>query len=276
MEGEPIPVALTGVPETMLWPLWNRASEQRRADRLIDDPLAAVLAARLDCDFKDLFGKPSVLHVIRARVGDDLVRAYLAAHPGGTVVALGEGLETQFWRVGSMTCRWISVDMPEAISLRRTPLPDSPRMVALECSALDPAWMDAVPSAPPPFISAAGLLMYFDEQAVFNLLTAIARRFPGAQLFFDTIPPGFSRRTLKGHKVTPRYTAPPMPWGIAVSRMPTFVARAGGWQSVFAKTYAEPFSHRTPILALLSRVAAIRDSLAPALIHALNNASISQ
>jgi O-methyltransferase involved in polyketide biosynthesis len=33
---------------------------------------------------------------------DREVRRFLAAHPGGTVVALGEGLETQFWRVDNM------------------------------------------------------------------------------------------------------------------------------------------------------------------------------
>ena len=33
-------VELDGVPETMLWPLWNRGVEHGRDDRLIDDPLA--------------------------------------------------------------------------------------------------------------------------------------------------------------------------------------------------------------------------------------------
>lgn len=268
MEKAPVPVELDGVPKTMLWPLWNRAAEQQRKDRLIDDPLAAELARRLDIDFAGIFGKPSVLHAIRARVSDDLVRAYLAAHPGGAVVALGEGLETQFWRVGSTTCRWISVDVPEAISLRQSLLPGSAQLIALQCSALDDVWMDALPPGPAPFISAAGLLMYFDEKAVIQLLSRIAHRFPGAQLFFDTIPPGFSRRTLQGYRVTRRYTAPPMPWGINVGRIPAFLGEAG-WTTAFAKTYAEPFPQRTPVLSFLDRIKAARERLAPALVHAI-------
>jgi len=269
VDAGPVPIALGGVPETMLWPLWNRAAEQRRTDRLIDDPLAAELAERLDVDFAGLFGKPSVLHAIRARVGDDLIRAYLSNHPGGTVVALGEGLETQFWRVASTDCRWISVDVAEAAELRRTLLPASSQITTIACSALDPAWMDAVPAGPPPFLSAAGLLMYFKPYEVQTLLGEIARCFPGAQVFFDTIPPGFSRRTLRGYKVTPRYTAPPMPWGISVSRVPAFLAGAGGWETTFARTYAEPFPHRIPMLALLGRIGAVRERLAPALVHAV-------
>ena len=38
MNAQGMNVDLSGVPETMLWPLWNRAAEMRRADRLIDDP----------------------------------------------------------------------------------------------------------------------------------------------------------------------------------------------------------------------------------------------
>lgn len=268
MAGERIEVGLSGVPETMLWPLWNRAAEQRRKDRLIDDPLAAKLAERLDCDFPSLFGRPSVLHVIRARVSDDLIRAYLADHPAGNVVALGEGLETQFWRVDNPGCRWISVEVAEAAKLRHSLLPDSPQITTITCSALDPAWMDAVSADPPPFISAAGLLMYFNEIAVQDLLSAIARRFSGAHLFFDTIPPGFSRRTLQGYKVTRRYMAPPMPWGINVGRIPAFLEKAG-WTTAFVKTYAEPFPQRTPVLSFLDRIKAARERLAPALVHAI-------
>jgi hypothetical protein len=34
------------------------------------------------------------------------VRRFLVEHPEGTVVALGEGLETQFWRVDNGLVRW--------------------------------------------------------------------------------------------------------------------------------------------------------------------------
>ena len=63
-------VHLSGVPETLLWPLWNRAAETRRPDRLIVDPMAADLVDRIDYDFAAHFGRPNAFHGIRARMGD--------------------------------------------------------------------------------------------------------------------------------------------------------------------------------------------------------------
>ena len=38
---------------------------------------------------------------------------FLAANPDGTVVALGEGLETGFWRVDNGSVNWLTVELPE-------------------------------------------------------------------------------------------------------------------------------------------------------------------
>lgn len=262
-------VELSGVPETMLWPLWHRAAETRRPDRLIEDPIAADLVARIDYDFAGSFGRPNAAHPIRARVCDDLLRGYLKrAAEDAVVVALGEGLETQLWRLGEAPGRWFSVDLPEAIAVRRRLLPAHPRATLVEGSALDPAWMDLLPEGAAPFVSAAGLLMYFEEKEVAALLSRIAERFPGAEVFFDTIPPFFSRKTLKGFKVTKRYTAPPMPWGIRIDELPRFLEDRCGLEVVSLQTYLDPFPQRTRLYHLLSRIGFLRRRLAPCLVHA--------
>ena len=261
-------VDLTGVPETMLWPLWHRGSEARRPDRLIDDPMAADLVARIVYDFPGSFGKANPFHPIRARVCDDLIRAHLkrtAADP--IVIALGDGLETQFWRVDDGRVRWFSIDLPEAVATRRRLLPDHPRTRLIAASALDPAWMDAIPDGPPPFISAAGLLMYFEEAAVRDLLQRLADRFPGCELFFDTIPVAFARKTLRGLKITKSYTAPPMPWGINLCDIRAFMAAIANLNVRRIQTYADPFPERTRFYKLLSRISFIRNRLAPGLVH---------
>ncbi|HIC81112.1 MAG TPA: class I SAM-dependent methyltransferase [Kiloniellaceae bacterium] len=261
-------VGLSGVPETMLWTLWNRGCEMRRADRLIEDPMAADLVARIDYDFAGRFGPPSVFHPIRARYSDDLVGAYLkSVTEDPVVVALGEGLETQLWRVDDGRVRWVSVELPEAMAVRRQLLPEHPRAALVEASALDPSWMDAVPRKAPPFITAAGLLMYFEEAEVAALLCRIAEVFPGAQIFFDAIPPAFSRRTLRGFKVTRRYTAPPMPWGISIDDIPDFVRRIPRLQVASVQSYADPFPRRTRFYRMLSRVPALRRRFAASLAH---------
>ncbi|WP_299392692.1 class I SAM-dependent methyltransferase [Pelagibius sp.] len=261
-------VDLSGVPETMLWTLWNRACEMRRASRLIEDPMAADLVARIDYDFAGRFGRPSVFHPVRARYSDDLIRAYLrSVTEDPVVVALGEGLETQLLRVDDGRVRWVSVDLPEAMAVRRKLLPAHPRGALVEASALDPSWMDAVPRTAPPFITAAGLLMYFEEAEVAALLCRIAEAFPGAQIFFDAIPPVFSRKTLRGLKVTRRYTAPPMPWGISIDDLPAFIRRIPGLQVVSVQSYADPFPQRTRLYRTLSRIPALRRRFAASLAH---------
>jgi len=258
---------LQGVPETMLWPLWHRAHEAMRPDRLIDDPLCIQVMKSIDYDFRRHFGPPRAPHAIRARVSDDLIRDYIKQASNPVVVALGEGLETQFWRIGSDDVEWFSVDVAEAVAVRRQCLPSSDQIQMVEASVLDLSWMDKIPAHTAPFISAAGLLMYFKVEDVRSLLCAIAQRFAGAHVFFDTIPQAFSKKTLKGFKVTPHYTAPPMPWGVNWQDLPEFVEAIEGLNVVQIQTYAEPFPKRMPIANLLSNIPALKTALAPCLVH---------
>ncbi|MGH3870551.1 MAG: class I SAM-dependent methyltransferase [Pseudonocardiaceae bacterium] len=216
---------LSGVPETTLWTLHNRASEAARPDALIHDPWAMYLRSCIDHPYQRAFGEPSQSHALRARCFDQAMREFLAEHPGATVVSLGEGLETGFWRIADPQVRWVSVDLPEIIALREQLLPAEPQVCNVACSALDRSWMDAVAPDADVLISAQGLLMYFQPREVFTLINQCARRFPGGRMIFDTIPPWFSRRTLSGWALSPRYTAPPMPFGITVRQLARFPQR---------------------------------------------------
>ena len=88
------------VSDTALVTLWCRAAEARRDDALLDDPMAVRLVDSLDYDF-DRFRLSADRQDLglRALAFDTAVRDYLATHPRATVVALGEGLQTSFWRL---------------------------------------------------------------------------------------------------------------------------------------------------------------------------------
>ena len=210
-------VKLGGVPETLLWTLYNRAVEARRPDRVLDDPLAVELLDRIDYPFETTFGRPtwSQAQALRARRFDDEVRSYIAGHPGCTVVSLGEGLETQFWRLDDGAVRWLTVDLPEVVTLRERLLPGSPRLRAVGMSALDERWMDEVDPSAGVIITAQGLFMYLDLEDVKHLIEACGRRFPGGALIFDAIPEWLSRTTTSDEAAVSRgYTVPPMLWGM--------------------------------------------------------------
>jgi O-methyltransferase involved in polyketide biosynthesis len=98
-------VRLGDVAETLLWTPHQRATEARRPDAVIRDPVAVAL---------------------------------ILAGPPAPASSLGEGPETGFWRVDDGTVQWVGVDLPEVIALRRPLLPASDRWREVACSATDP------------------------------------------------------------------------------------------------------------------------------------------
>ena len=213
-----VDVSLGPVPETLLWTLWHRAVEARRPDRVLDDPLAVELVERIEFPCVERFGdgeRLSQWQALRTRCFDDEIRRFLSRHPGDTVVALGEGLETQLWRVDDGRVRWLTVDLPEVIALRREllPLHDRNRMIA--ASVLDHAWTIAVPSNADVLVTAQGLLMYLAPGEVRELITVCADRFRPGALVFDAVPRWLVERSRRGGLRTESGYAPPAwSWGL--------------------------------------------------------------
>jgi O-methyltransferase involved in polyketide biosynthesis len=212
-------VELGGVPETLLWTLYHRAVEARRADAVLHDPLAVEVVDALDYPFAERFGDGGAAGVfgqwqaLRAGTFDDEVRRFMGAHPGGTVVALGEGLETHFWRVDDGAVRWLGVDLPETVALRAAVVPRVSRVASVAASALDvEAWAGRVDARGPVLITAQGLLMYLTRAEVHGLIGALAARFPGSWLVFDAVPSWMARRTPARHDGA--YVAPPWHWAL--------------------------------------------------------------
>ncbi|MEM8668385.1 MAG: class I SAM-dependent methyltransferase [Planctomycetota bacterium] len=209
-------VELSGVPETMLWTLHNRATEAMRKDRILDDPKSIEIYQSIKFDYEGHFGKAEPSHALRSLAFDRAVREFIQQNPSATIINLGEGLETQRFRCADLDANWISVDVEDAIAVRERFIEPDDRHRHVAGSALDPDWMDFVPKNQPSCITAQGLFMYFQPSDVKRLIGELARRFPESCLMFDTLPRWLSRKTMSsdGWKKSPRYTTPPMPWGI--------------------------------------------------------------
>lgn len=59
---------LTGVPETMLWTLHNRAIEAKRADSYLHDPECVRIHDAIDYDYSRNFGGPEDWHPMRSKL----------------------------------------------------------------------------------------------------------------------------------------------------------------------------------------------------------------
>ena len=181
-----IEVELGPVQETLLIPLLGRAVETEKPHGLFKDIKAAEIIERLDYDFgkwkRSSFGG----FCIRALLYDEQVKRFLDLHPAGTVVEIGAGLNTRFERLDNGRARWLEIDLPDSMSLRRRFFADNERRTMLAADALDGEWHEKVAALPPPylFISEA-VLIYLDADDAKRALAPLAKRFPGSWLLMD-------------------------------------------------------------------------------------------
>lgn len=205
---------LNRIPETALWTLYNRASEAKRNDSIIKDTMAIEVLNKIDFAYKLNFGKPEPSHAIRSAIFDSLVLNWIKDKKDGTIISLGEGLETQFFRLNNEKLFWNSIDLKEIIEIRNKLLPKHKNLNHLTYSALDERWLKHFDPQRDVLIIAQGLLMYFEPKEVISLVKCIMEYFSNVTLLFDTIPKWMVHKTKKGWRKTKFYKVPEMPWGV--------------------------------------------------------------
>lgn len=206
----------------MLWTLHNRATEAMRPDGIIKDEKCIEIYKSIDYDYEKSFGKGEPSHALRSIKFDAEIRSFLQEFPHATIVNLGEGLETQCFRLNDNNSLWISVDLPEAIDIRERFIKPDEKHIHCPVSVLDRKWFDYVPRDKPAIITAQGLFMYLPEEEIKSLFKDMFTTFSEGYLIFDAIPKWLSKKTLseKGWRKTKNYTTPKMPWGINRNEIP--------------------------------------------------------
>ena len=182
------------VQETLVIPLFGRLVCSAHFPELFSDPEADRICGSLDYDFAEkrkkmespagLFGALEV-----AQRQYDLsceVKAYLKEHPKAAVVNLGCGLDDTFRKCDNGLCRGYNLDLPDVISVRNELLPAGEREQNLACDLNDFTWMDRIDASNGAVFFAAGVFYYFRIDDVKKLFSAMAERFPGAVLAFDS------------------------------------------------------------------------------------------
>lgn len=181
-------VDLGPVQTTLLIPLLDRAMEAKKARPLLKDEKAVEIVEALDYDFEKWRKLPSQGGAcIRARLFDDMVRAFLAEHPKGTVVEIGAGLNTRYERLDNGQAQWLEIDLPDSMELRRRFFEDTQRRTMIRASVVDTDWHDEVRARPGPycFVSEA-VIIYLDNDVVEGVVRGFAQAFPGSWFLTDT------------------------------------------------------------------------------------------
>ena len=183
-------ITLGSLQKTLLVPLWHRAQVTKARPELLNDPEAVNLVERIDYDFSPFTQRftptDSLRSAARTRQFDDAFRAYISAHPYASIVNLGAGLDTAFYRVDSGSVEWYDLDLPDVITLRQRLLPEPKRVRYIAKSLFDTSWCDDIAHTDDGiFIFARGVLWFFEEEQVKHLLSSLADKVPEAELACD-------------------------------------------------------------------------------------------
>ena len=114
------------------------------------------------------------------------MKEYLTRYPQATLVNLGCGLDQTAENCDNGKCTIVNIDLPDVIAVRDTLLPGTGRIRNIGCDLNDTAWFDEINAADGVCMMAAGVFYYFKTEDVRRLFSAMAERFTGAVLAFDS------------------------------------------------------------------------------------------
>lgn len=207
---------LTDVSKTAIGTLRSHVIEAARPEPVIHDPMAQVCLDRLAALARNPEDQRVLQHrlsrtltshiALRARKYDAIADAYIADHPGCTVVNLGCGFDTRYWRIDHDNCTYFELDLPEVIALKRAVLGADLAYALIGASVLDPAWLDqvTVTGNRHVLLLSEGLFMYLPRQAVITLFQQIAATLVDSQITLEVVTEAYTRglwKKLVEHKI---------------------------------------------------------------------------
>jgi len=188
------------VQETLFFPLLGRAEASHRWPALFHDEWAHTaeeIAAVEGTTATSMGTIPAVVYGLRRRLTVAEILRYLDRRPGAAVVNIGCGLDRLGPDLGDAgaASTIYNLDFPEVLATRERWIGTAPNEVDLPFSVTDHAWMDRVDASRGLIAVAAGVFYYLEVDAVRALIAAMAERFPGGRLVYDSESPRVIRRS---------------------------------------------------------------------------------
>lgn len=185
---------LAGVAQTLLLPLIGRAFYSSQRNPFIYDSEAVRFfnLFKNECTFllKYCAGFYGVIWVARSYYFETEIHRFIKEFPNATIINLGAGLDTTFYRVDNGQINWIDIDLPDVMALRKQYLTPNNRIHNIAGSVLEKnSWIKQIQDIGTNqcLFLAGGLLFYFSEAEVKQILNEIISAFPYAIIVFDTI-----------------------------------------------------------------------------------------
>ena len=178
-----------GVADTLFIPLTARIYMSRRFPEYFYDAKAMELADELPQDNsieKNSNEYSMIASVARYYNLDEMVKKFIAAHPGCNLVNLGCGLETMYYRLGGQNAKFYEMDQPEVIEGRRKVVGEHENEKLIAGDLFDLKWAEEIADrALPTLMIVSGVFQYFHEEEVLSFIKKAKTAFSDAELIFD-------------------------------------------------------------------------------------------
>ncbi|ETS84685.1 hypothetical protein PFICI_02710 [Pestalotiopsis fici W106-1] len=256
-------VNLQGVQETTLLTLAARARDAASPQPLLGDQYSAQILSRIDAnyDWQRAMGNELMQKVMvsRARLLDVWAAEFLDSHLEATVLHLACGLDSRslrlapIWNTAEKRIRWIDVDLPDVVEMRRSlelPVPEGDYELR-PADVLSDDWLQSIPDDRPTLIIAEGLVMYLGPEDGLRLFQRVTQRFKavGGQVLCDLA----GSWTVARQKASPTMQMAEMYWAVDDPETIADAVRGHGCgkfrvtEVKFAETMTEKLGSQIPL-----------------------------
>jgi O-methyltransferase involved in polyketide biosynthesis len=201
---------LSPVSRTAILLLICRAVEAEKNKSVFNDPMAVLCLERLISivseedkrwiirekrRYEGILARDAKAGALKGKTFDNAANRFIAENPKCTVINLACGFDTRFWRIENEKCRYIELDLPEVIALKRELLRDHLGYEVIGSSVLDTSWIDKVTiNGNTDFLLLAeGLFMWLPQQDATRVLKEIGERFYRSQLILEMVPERYTK-----------------------------------------------------------------------------------
>ncbi len=212
---------LKGVPETLLIPLWARVVEAKQSNPIIKDDKSVGIMGEIEYDFSKFDNEwpTQISVVVRTELLDNATKNFIQKYPEAVIINIGCGLDTRFSRLDNGKILWYDLDLPESIRIRRRFFEETDRYKMIAKSVFDYSWIDEIVNTEPVLIIAEGILMYFTEEEVKDLINKLVTSFPDAEMLLETIPFSLVNQSIKQEIIKNQYQIDAQfQWGIKIGK----------------------------------------------------------
>lgn len=183
-------LSLTSVEETLFVPMRGRVYTSINYPEILNDKKALEIAKKLPKSYMNMERESQYTLMasgIRSMNIDKYIGEFLKKNPYGTIINVGCGMETTFYRNDNGKATWYEIDLEEVTSLRKKVFDDNQRDKILTYSMFDYNWINEVKKSNGPYlIVASGVFYYFEKEKIIEFLKK-AKELENVEVVFDTV-----------------------------------------------------------------------------------------